>query len=751
MTNQVLRNLVASAILGPVTVVVVISYATLVYAGLPTEYVVRGIGFTLLGAFFFNLVFAFGSSLPGVVTYPQDNPAAILGLVTAGILSAIPASAPVEGAFATVVAAILISSLLTGIFFLLLGVFRLGNLVRYLPYPVVGGFLAGTGSLMIRGAIRSMTGITIAPDTMATLLTADVFVRWLPGLALGLVLLVLLRRYSHFLLLPGILVAAIGLFYGIVWVTGGNLNALRSAGWLLGPFPDDAMWQPLTPALLRQIDWSALGSQSSTIVAIPLICAIALLLNSSGLEIVRQRDINVNHELRLAGITNLVGAIGGSHVSYPTMSLSTLAHKLQVGQRATPALIALVCGATLFGGASLIAYMPNWVLGGLVFYLGFNFLLNWLYDAWFVMSRTDYAVILSILVTINTLGVLAGVGLGIGLAVVLFVVEYSRIKVVKHSLSGTSYRSNVDRPQQHRHRLRQQGDQFHIFELQGFIFFGRSNQLLEQIRQRIDAPHLTSLRFAILDFRQVTGIDASAALSFEKMVQLASAREIILLFTHLSNKDEPHLRRTVLTPEHRKTWRVFPDLDHAVEWCEEQILGDYSGEWEVAQYAVMQLAELLSSQQGESALLPTPSPDNQSGGDGNTHLRDALHILALMERRALEPGQYVIVQGERPRGIHFIESGQLTAQLDLPDGRVIRLRTMQPGVFVGELSIYSDTVASASVVADVPSVVYCLSTEALAQLTESEPRLAAAFHQMIAQLVSERLLSATDTLSGLMR
>lgn len=751
MTNQFVRNLVASTVLGPVTAVIVISYATLVYAGLPSEFVVRGIGFTLMGAFLFNLFFAFACSLPGIVAYPQDNPAAILGLVTAGISGVMPLSASVDSTFATVVAAVVLSSVLTGILLLLLGLFRLGNLVRYLPYPVMGGFLAGTGALMVRGAIRSMTGLTVSLDTLPALFTTNLFVHWLPGLVLGLVLLVLLRRYSHFLLLPGILVTAIGSFYGVVWVAGLDLDTLRSAGWLLGPFPKAGLWRPLAPDLLQQIDWAVLGTQSSTIVTIPLICTIALLLNSSGLEIVRQRDLNVNHELRLAGVANLLGALGGSHVGYPGVSMSTLAYKMHVDNRTIGLLIAAVCGATLFVGASMVSYLPTWVLGGLVLYLGFNFLMNWLYDAWFALSKADYLVILSILVTINAFGVLAGVGLGIGLAVVLFVIEYSRIRVVKHSLSGTSYRSNVDRPQHHRQLLREQGDKHHIFELQGFIFFGRSNQLLEQVRQRIDDPDLPPLCYAILDFRHVTGIDASTVSSFTKMKQVASAHHIVLLFSQLSIEDEQHLRRTVLTPEDSQTWLVLPDLDHAVEWCEEQILGDYTAEWEKEQYAVLQLSELLSSQQNESSSALDQATDPTENNQNNAHLRDALHLLALMERRELARGQYIIRQGKPVQGILFIESGQLTAQLDLPNGGVARLRTMQPGVFVGELSVYSRTVASASVVADVPSVVYYLSTAALTQLTETEPALAAAFHQMIARLVSERLLSATDTLSGLMR
>lgn len=86
MVKQFTRNLVASMLLGPVTAVIVISYANLIYAGFPTAITARGIGFALFGSVLFNFICAHFSSLPGIAIYPQDNPAVSLGLVTASIL-----------------------------------------------------------------------------------------------------------------------------------------------------------------------------------------------------------------------------------------------------------------------------------------------------------------------------------------------------------------------------------------------------------------------------------------------------------------------------------------------------------------------------------------------------------------------------------------------------------------------------------------------------------------------------------------
>src|SRR5690606_14323838 len=120
--------------------------------------------------------------------------------------------------FYTVVATMALASLLTGLLFLLLGTFRLGNLIRYIPYPVIGGFLAGTGWLLFQGGMGVLVDVSLAEPL--ALFRPGVWLRWVPGLAVALLLLVVLRRYSHPLILPGILISAIGLFYVVLFLGG---------------------------------------------------------------------------------------------------------------------------------------------------------------------------------------------------------------------------------------------------------------------------------------------------------------------------------------------------------------------------------------------------------------------------------------------------------------------------------------------------------------------------------------------------
>ncbi|MEZ4560033.1 MAG: SulP family inorganic anion transporter [Caldilineaceae bacterium] len=148
-------------------------------------------------------------------------------------------------------AVIVLTSALAGIFFWILGRFNPGRLVRFIPYPVVGGFLAGTGYLLTVGGIGVMAD---APLGQA-LLQPDLLLRWLPGFLYGVVLLLLLRRFSQFWVMPLLLVGGIAAFYAFFLGVGGTVVAATADGWLLGPFPSGRLWQLVAWLAVSQADW----------------------------------------------------------------------------------------------------------------------------------------------------------------------------------------------------------------------------------------------------------------------------------------------------------------------------------------------------------------------------------------------------------------------------------------------------------------------------------------------------------------
>jgi SulP family sulfate permease len=584
-----------------------------------------------------------------------------------------------------------------------------------------------------------MAGISLGLGQLPALFQQDVWLRWVPGAVFAIAMLLVLNRYSHYLIMPGMILGGVGLFYLVVWLLGVPAGQISTRGWLLGPFPEGGLWRPFSLAALSDVRWPAILEQAGSITAIVIVSTIALLMSASGLELTAKRDIQLDRELQVSGVSTLASGLVGGLVSYPAVGLSTLGYQIGGSNRLLGLVVAGVLGVGLFFGTGLLSWIPKMVFGGLLTFLGLSLLQEWVYQAWSRLSRIDFLIIISILVVIAAVGFLEGLVLGIVLAVVLFVVNYSRVNVVKHALSGADYQSRVTRRRVHRDVLDRKGGEICILQLQGYIFFGTASRLLDRVRRRMEAADLPQLRFAVLDFRQVTGLDSTAMLSFTKMKQLAQAHQVVLVFTNpsaqraragqggsvarvigrLDDGEEGEAGRTV---------RVFPDLDRGLEWCEDQLLlaagEDPSDDSETLQIQLR-------------ALLPAAA--------------DLESLLEYFDRLAVGTGYRLMSQGDPPEDLYFVESGQVTAQLESLDRSPVRLETMRGGRMVGEIGLYLNQPRSAAVVTDEPSILYRLSMQALQQMEQNDPELASAFHRGMLRLVSERMTHLINTVEALQR
>ena len=250
--------------------------------------------------------------------------------------------ASIQARFATVVAMIFITTLSTGLIFLLLGTFKLSRFVRFVPYPVVGGFIAGTGLLLIRGSFNVMLDASIEIANLGILLTPEALIRWLPGVIFGLALALITRRSNHILITPAMLTLGVTLFYIYLFITGTSLGTARELGWVLGPFSEGTLWKPMDMALLQGVDWSMLAGQASSIGAVIMISVVALLLNASAIELVSMEDIDMNRELVSAGIGNLLGAFTGGSAGYHYLSLSALPMRSGIRSRLVGVFLVLI-------------------------------------------------------------------------------------------------------------------------------------------------------------------------------------------------------------------------------------------------------------------------------------------------------------------------------------------------------------------------------------------------------------------------
>lgn len=725
LSNKHITTIAAGIIIGVLYVFIQVSFAALIFSGELSQFLPYGVGLLLAGAVVMGIITVFTSKLSTAIAGPQDSPVAILAVVAAAIVAALPASVSSEQVYFTVVAAIMVATILTAFTFLLLGKFNLGDLIRFIPFPVFSGFLAGTGWLLVVGSYKILTNAGVRATRISTLLDPERMYIWFPGMILALTLLFFVRRTGKSQYIIVILVSGIALFYIGLFISGGSPSTAKDAGWVLGSFPEGSLWRPLTLEKLGSVEWSIIVDQLGNLGAVVLISIIGLLFHASGLELIYSQNVDLNDELQSSGLSNLAAGLVGGVPGFHAISLSSMGYRM-TGTRWVGLVSALVSGFVLLFGGSILSYFPKFIVGGLILYIGLDFLMEWLYDTWHKLPKGEYALIVAIVAIVGLFGFLQGVVAGIFLAVILFVINYSRVNTIKHVFSGSSYQSNVDRAVHHRRILNEHGEEVYIVKLQGYIFFGTAFNIFTNINDRASSVKLPKISMVILDFQLVNRLDSSALNSFTKLVQMAEKRGFSILFTHLSSDLESLFFASDFAHHHGRFFKVFPDLDHGMEWCEDKILSR-SG------------ATLPNVRRSLSELLEQAFPGEM----------DYTLLIKFMERKEIPAGGVLLKQDSQNELVFFVESGRITAQIEDKDTGTLRLRSMGPGTIIGELSFYLNSPTSASVIADVDTVVYQLSKMGLQKMESEKPQAASGFHKLITLMLAERLLNSTRSLRAL--
>jgi SulP family sulfate permease len=153
--NDVLGGAAASVL----TVTFGLSYALLIFAGPLAPYLSYGVAATFISSAVLAAVIALGSSLPFAVGGPESSTAAMTGILASSLVERMAAHDPTAPLLAPVLITLGLATIVTGIVLCGFGVTRMGRAIRYVPYPVVGGFLGATGYLILLGAIRVSPGI----------------------------------------------------------------------------------------------------------------------------------------------------------------------------------------------------------------------------------------------------------------------------------------------------------------------------------------------------------------------------------------------------------------------------------------------------------------------------------------------------------------------------------------------------------------------------------------------------------------
>jgi len=702
-----------------------IAFAALIFTGSVSTGFGMGVGAILMSSVLLTLVIALGSRYPtSIGQVRKPNVAILAAAIAAALASPSLMDAPEDVRIMTAFAVLGASAVATGLVFVLSGAFGFGKLVRFMPFSVIAGFLAGSGCLMIQGAVNMLVAGYPVIDLFTTVDGRQAIANLHIALIFAFILNFALRRSSSPLVAPGIMLAAAVLFYLMLIGLGVDAETARSFHWLPALPAEAGLELPSPIAIFTHADWSAVIHAAPAIASVVLLSMVGLLLNTSGQEVATRREIDADSELRTTGLANLlVGGFGGAP-GFSSMSMTLLATRMGGVSRLPGLATTLVLVLMLPFAGQLAGAMPTFVAAGLMITLGYDMAEEWLWGARRQLPRNEWLVILTIPFCMLVFGFLTGMMIGLALAILSFVYNYARLSVIRSDTSLHARRSSTDRPPVETTHLEAVGDQVQVLELQEYLFFGTAEQVVAAVRRRLQDQHRPTLRHAIVDFRRVSGMDAAAAAAFVKIRNLLAEAGAELLLSGLSSESQATLRRNGLGEPHGPALRLEPDLDHAIEYCEQNLLQD--------------MAREETWQDIEDYFVQTIGP--------SARLKD---LVASMEEIRLQPGDRFIRAGEPGEDLFLLWTGRAKVEAVLANGKRLRLRTVKPGVVLGEIAIYRGGARTADVVAEVPSTVYRLARRQLLYLEQADPELALLVHRLCATTLAERLTIANRVVQSL--
>lgn len=721
LRGGVFGDLVSGSVCGLTTATFAISYAALVYSG--SLSVGRSAGFVamLTACLIAGLGTALLSSLSFAATSPDGNTIVILAAMAAEIGRGMGPSASPAAVSATILTMMMLAAVATGAVMATLGVMRAGRVVRFIPYQVMAGFLGASGWFLTLGG--AVVGLGM-PWHLAVLAEPDALAKLSATIVIGVSLLVLVPRSRSPFALPGIVAVTAGLYHVIAAGMGISVVTQAQLGWLLRAPSNLSLSIPWSPATLRLVDWHVLEASAPGLLAVVLVAVISLMLNVSALEVASAKDADIDRELRAGGLSAVASGLLGGAPANVSLSRSLLLLRAGATTRLAPSLSAVLAGLAPLLWPSALGFVPRPVLGGLLIFLGLQLLIQWVVRSRRYLSTAEWlTVVLVVAITIR-FGFVVGVFAGVALGCANFALSYSRAAPTRARYRGDLAASYVSRPASDRALLHADAEALLVLHLQGFLFFGTANRLLADVRAEIAAMP-GRLRFLVLDFRSVDGLDGSALSSFARIVQIAAAERIAVVLAATPATVATRLGGLAGGADTKR--HAFANLDQALEWCEETRLA----ELKPVQAAPADLQQQLELIFGE--------PDTVA------------RFIARLDQIVVAPGIALMEQGELSDDLMFIETGRVSIILRPVGAPEVRARSMGVGSMIGEIGFLLGEPRTATVRAETHCRIRRLTRVALERIEQEDPDLGFAFHRAMAQLLAHRLIDKDGMIAALMR
>jgi SulP family sulfate permease len=718
--RSALNNVLGGSAASVLTATFGLSYALLIFSGPLTPYLSYGVAATFVSSAVLGAIIALGSSFPFAVGAPESSTVAMTGILASSLVERMAATDPSAPVLAPVLITLGLVSIVTGLVLCGFGITRMGRAIRYVPYPVVGGFLGATGFLILLGAIRVITGHRLQFSTLDQFADLLVLSELAAACAMALVLYLTWHRSRTSFGLPAILIGGIIFGHIAFHLVGVSLAEAQAAGWTFQPPPSVSFMLPWGE--IGHYPWYALPDLIGNVIAVIFVTATSTLFNTTGIEVAVHREANLERELSVTGLANMLSGAFGGYTGCISVSRTMLNFNSGGTGRLSGLTVATISMLMLAAAPTLLGYMPKFVLGGLLIYPGADQLHKWIVQSRRRLTLTEYLSLLAIIVIIVQWGFIAGILIGVVIGCTTFALSASRIDSIKYSFDGSEYRSSLDRSRDDQAVLATHGGKIQGLNLQSYLFFGSANRLYQHVKALL-ARH-PECRFLVFDFKLVTGIDSSAAYSFAQIKRAAHDKGIRLVLVHLPFAAEKALRSSEFISEEVI---IVPELDHALEGCENEIIAQHQG------------------LEGEEASLR----DWFAQILGDEH--DAAELIHRCERLEVDAGEIIVSAGDTADSMHFILDGRVGIMIPAEEGRTTRVRSLGRYTTIGEMGLVSQAPRSATIQAEVPSILYVLPSHQFEAIKDENPTLGQKLLTYFVSVMAERLTFANRMIAVLRR
>ena len=612
--------------------------------------------------------------------------------------------------------------LFAGLTQILMGLARLGAAIKYLPYPVMAGFINGVAILVIVSQLPAALGLESTlkwsniNDHIHEISIASLIV------ALVTMLVYKLSEMLTTKISPIIISFIVGMSFDKALR---NILGDNSLGPLVGylnvglPSPDTFIMMISLPWSTEMPSW--LLSEIYAILILALLGSTESLLSAAVIDSETGDNHDCNQELIGQGLGNAIGACFGCIPCAGAPIRGPTSFKVGGNSRLAAIFHSIILLCLLIWGKSFLASLSFSVMAGLMIMVSasvvdFTALKKaYTYGRFYLIDCVLMIFVTSVSVLIN---LVAGTLCGFIAASVIFILHSSK-PIISRISDRTIIKSLRRRPLYAENYLFHHGRQIVIIEMEGPLFFGTA----EKFREELSIIQKKGPRFIILDFSRINYLDISGAYVMSRILNgLANYNSKIFIcgIQHGDFRVQSHVA-TFIKPNISSN-NMFLSLDRAIECAENTLLTGLNQKFD-ADFDIVSL-ELFA-------------------GLDESDIRLLAQLLTYFAYRANE---IIFNLGDNGDGLYILASG--TVEIYHPGSNRTRFATLTPGTIFGEMCFLDRKQRSASAVTLEPSSVYWLSRENFTVFQNMRPASAIIILKNIGCEMSERLRLADFRLQG---